>query len=287
MMAIFPEIAAAVAANDIEQIAVLVRKYFGGDQTYRPQPDIELIFKDIGLPIFTKDIDSKAALIAKDEKGRFDVVSIHAQEKRGYCERRFLLAHQLGHYFLHMQPLIARGDWRSSGFRETQCPMRRYEIMIENVQDPEQDERREAEADQFAAALLLPKGMVKRAESKILDREKLADFFGVTKGVIQRRLEEIGSVESSPSSFFAAERQISGKRSEEPLVPTQSKIGHEELAKEISYPQGQDATPTLTKPQAAKAYNKLEEPQPPAEENPIKGMGRIREIAKMLENKMR
>jgi len=280
MIAIFPEIAGAVAAQEYEQLGVLVRKYFGEDEKFKPQPDLERLFRQVGIIVDTQDVPYDGAMVARDEKGRFDVMAILSQNLDCRLKKRFLMAHQLGHYFLHIQPLIARGDWRNSGFRETSCPMKRYELLVENVNETEEDEKREQDADRFAASLLLPRGMLLRARAKIEDPEVLASFFGVTKAVLTRRLEEVMPDETAaPQSFLVAERHLNGKRASDVLAPNQPKASTEELQAEL---QGK-VPETVTSPKSTPYHSQQTKKDPESSEG---GLSRLREIAQKIENKM-
>ena len=76
MIAIFPEIAACAASGNVEKLAVLVRKYFGGDQTYAPKLDTMKLMQQAGLEVQVLPIASQAALLAKDENGAFRIVAV-------------------------------------------------------------------------------------------------------------------------------------------------------------------------------------------------------------------
>jgi len=206
MIAIFPEIAAAAAAGDVERLAILVRRYFGGQETFAPKPGVVPLLMSAGLEVRRLAMDTLGALVAKDERGAFSITAI-VSERLDIEDSRFLLAHMLGHYLLDVQPLIARGDWQMSGYRETVCPLKRY------VQGGDWvtgfDAKREARADAFAATLLLPAAMVRRAAAKLADPDQLGAFFGVSRPCMLRRLEDLGLIEpGSPVNFLDAERQI-------------------------------------------------------------------------------
>lgn len=208
MIAIFPEIVAASAQRDIERLSVLARRYFGGGGTFSPRPDVKALLVNAGVGVETLPLDTPGALVAKDERGRFQIVAI-ISERRDEGEARFLLAHMLGHVLLDIMPLIARGDWQMSGYRETLSPMSRYvQGGLDQSGSPEQ--RREDAADRFAAALLMPLGMVRRAQESLKDLERTAQFFGVPTPLLERRLQDIGVLTVRPVNFLDAEKTIGG-----------------------------------------------------------------------------
>lgn len=209
MIAIFPELAQSAASGDAERLGLLARKYFGGPQAYAPRPDVEKLARDAGIRVERLPLEAHGALLAKDEKGRFTIVAVIPQAT---CEMtaRFTLAHLLGHYFMDVQPLIARGDWQVSGYREVTCPLKRYAGQMEAVAQNAVMQQRELKADTFAASLLMPRGMVRKAMEKLGEVEKVAAFFSVTRGCLARRLSDLGmTAGGTPVSFLHAE-QLSG-----------------------------------------------------------------------------
>ena len=207
MIAIFPEIAASAATGDVESLAILVRRYFGGADTFVPNPQIDALIKRFGLLLRRTVLPMHGALLAKDERGAFTIVVV-VQEKREALAERFLLAHLLGHFLLDVQPLIARGDWQVSGFQEIIHPLERYTTLSSSPHTDPRGAKIEARADRFAAALLLPRGMVRKALETLRDPAKVATFFGVTPACLTRRLQELGGAHDGPVDFFDAEGQI-------------------------------------------------------------------------------
>lgn len=213
MIAIFPETLASAAKGDIEELAVVTRRYYGGEEKFAPNPDIASLVMRVGLEVETLPIEGLGALVAKDEQGVFSITAFLSPliDKAG---SRFLLAHMLGHYFLDIQPLIAKGDWQRSGFRETICPLRRYTQDDLTTQSPTFELAKEVRADLFAAALLMPLGMVKRAMEAMQNEQKVARFFGVTIPCLERRLMDIGLVTKEPANFLEAEATLGREKSQ-------------------------------------------------------------------------
>lgn len=212
MIAIFPEIVAAAAKGDVERLAVLARKYFGAGDAYAPRLDVQALLVYAGVEVEALPLETPGALVAKDERGAFKIVAIVGTH-RDEAETRFLLAHMLGHVMLDILPVIARGDWQVSGLREVASPLKRYgqggvDQMPGQGAGPEA--RREELADRFAAALIMPLGMVRRAHEKFQDVAKTAAFFGVPRACLERRLVDIGVVLSDPVNFLDAERKLGG-----------------------------------------------------------------------------
>lgn len=227
MIAIFPELVNLARSADLEKLAVMTRRYYGREDTFRPQPDVEGLLRHAGIRVERLPHASEATLLAKDEHGKFVIIAI-IQPDLEPAVARFLLAHQLGHYLLDIQPLIAQGDWQVSGFRESQCPSRRYAAGEPPAPAQAFDARREARADAFAAALLMPIGMVRKAYERLRDPERLAQFFGVTTSVVMQRLEllSLGNF-AGPRSFLDAEARLAASGSYEPVA---AEVNVDELA---------------------------------------------------------
>ncbi len=298
MIAIFPETLACAAKGDMEELAVHVRQYFGANEKHAPNPDIQLIVERVGLTVESLPMEAMGALVAKDERGVFTTAVLYSPmvEKQ---TRRFLLAHMLGHYLLDIQPLIARGDVQRMGFREQNCPLRRY-IQGDSIEmSPSFDLAKEMRADLFAGALLMPVGMVKRAMETLQDREKVARFFNVSVACLHRRLVDLGLHVESPAHFLDAEASLAGKRG--PLYPGTETLDSSDGSNGARASLEAPTEPTTPRAFAASTYGHTAittshdtEPQRAKERSPgpraskgassrRSGMQRLREIARQLD----
>lgn len=308
MIAIFPELVQAARTLDVEKLAVLVRKYFGDSDTFRPAPDVERLVRAVGIRIERINTESRGALLAKDQNGRFAIVAL-IDPSLDDAASRFLLAHQLGHFLLDIQALIAQGDWQISGYRELQCPQRRYAAGEPPAPAEAIDLRREERADAFAAALLMPAGMVKRAYTRLKTLEKVATLFRVTPAVAKRRFQALGLIQpEAPVSFLDAESRLVNKgqatvsmhqNRESPLTESSTVVsnspslprafaaaryGQTEQATRQTLPLADSRGPISqgnTSP-ASGPDPSMEEGQPAAQPGK-KGLARIRELAMKLE----
>lgn len=281
MIAIFPAISACAASGDVEKLGVLVREYFAGDNKFAPQLSVEPMLKHMGIPVSRIALDGIGALVAKDQNGRFEITAV-INPHSSACHERFLLAHLLGHYLLHVQPFIARGDWLLSGFRETQCAMDRYAEGIRGSSLSPFEAKRELQADLFAAALLIPKGMVKRAMTKLGDTQKAAHFFGVSEAALVTRLEQISDSGNGPHNFLAAEHQLQAASGEAVIHKKAS-----ETAQAIKSYQDKNAKLASGNPAKPESENRAAGLVSEVKNLPGRltrgGMDRIREIAKLME----
>lgn len=104
--------------------------------------------------------------IQKQDNGFIIFVSPFQSAER----RTFVIAHELGHLFLHMGYQINEELWGKSD-----------NLVFNEYINPE----KELEANEFASALLMPKNKYKEIMDKntignIVETKKIADFFGVS-----------------------------------------------------------------------------------------------------------
>jgi Zn-dependent peptidase ImmA (M78 family) len=98
------------------------------------------------------------------------------------ARKRFSIAHELGHHFLH---LMDDGEMVT---RKTDLFRGYAGEPIETV-DP--NKRKEVEANQFAAAILMPEDLVKREFDKTPDVVSLAVLFNVSEEAMGIRLSSL------------------------------------------------------------------------------------------------
>ncbi|MGE0174290.1 MAG: ImmA/IrrE family metallo-endopeptidase [Oligoflexales bacterium] len=251
MLAIFPKVAECALDQDVEKLACMVRHYFGADKGYRPQISVLEICESISLPVYKYDLNYAGALVCKDQAGAFEACLFLNGNFATEFEREFTTAHMLGHFLLHIQPSIIRGELKSRGFKEAVSVHERY---AKGVYDGTREAALEKQADDFAASLFMPYGMLNRARLRIGDNNKLADFFGVPPGVLARRIQTISQAELTP---------------EPGLVHKNADVEH------VPSPNFLQLYQTMDKAKA----------EPPRAEAPKsgKGMDRIREIARKLD----
>src|SRR5262245_38084983 len=132
MIAIFPEIASASVAKQFDVLGILVRSYFAGDRRSAPQLDVKSIVQSAGIMVRRGQLQRNAvgAIVAKDTAGRVEVSIILTDRPLPVAEEAFLLAHLFGHWLIHIQPAIARGEWRTSGYTEFNLPSTYFDGMV-------------------------------------------------------------------------------------------------------------------------------------------------------------
>lgn len=291
MIAIFPKIANLAARNDYENLTCLIRKYYGKDEVYSPDLDMELIFKSIGIGISYLKLDTRAALIAKDESGRFQISAVLNDERWGRFEQKVTLAHLLGHYLLHVEPSIARGELNRIGFKEDISPIERFSLNLAG--NGKDTDRREVEADQFAASLLLPQAFIKRASEKISEKDKLAAFFGVPVQLLNYRLQRLGDLKDVESSSYV-EKPLTAKSGTPSFkkmadVSTEKNHGVNHNNKDLYVERPQslqvaNRAPLEREPSSLKQIENRFEPNNSTEPPLSKGLAKLRSLARKIDS---
>lgn len=131
-----------------------------------------------GVEVFEADFAEQdvAGLIKKNGED----VSIYVNSGDIPARKRFTIAHELGHLFLHLQNEDGNFiDNKVSLFRSSE---------IRNTLDA----NREAEANHFAAALLMPKAQVFQQWKKTRTVSSLAVIFNVSNAAMENRLRYLG-----------------------------------------------------------------------------------------------
>lgn len=152
-----------------------------------PPVDVERLAVSAGAVVrdrrFKGDPSLSGVLIREDGRAVIGVNSMHAPTRR-----RFTIAHELGHLVMHPgRPLIIDSSVR----------VNRRDRISSTATDLE-----EIEANQFAAALLMPASMVIEELERVVEHtpalrpadlaERLADIFDVSQQAMGFRLVNLG-----------------------------------------------------------------------------------------------
>ncbi len=215
MIAIFPEVASASFAKQYDKLGILVRQYFGGESQASPQISLTQIIESCGLSLARGVLrkSGAGAILARDKAGRVDVSVILPGAILAPEEERFLLAHLLGHWFVHIQPSIARGEWQTSGYNEDLLPSSYFEGRLFSEVCESRTMAIESEANLFALSLLLPKSMIIRAFEKLGNLERVAKFFQTPIHAVEVRLVQLGVLSPVAPDFVTAEKRMSPQTS--------------------------------------------------------------------------
>ena len=287
MLAIFPEISAAVKGGDLERVAVLIRTYFCGEAATQPKFAVEAMLKRYGIPVVRMQLQDIGRIAVRDERGSVQC-SIAVRDGLSAVQESFLLAHMLGHFILHVQPRIARAEWNTSGYREEVLPSDRYTHVIPTKNLPAALYNLEDQSDRFAGAVLMPAGMLRRAKEKLNSNDAVARVFGVSKEIVERRLDDINGIgvgDVIQEAIIGATRKGPQDHSGAASSAAKNHRPTEDTAHMVRESHHKDAP--VPRAVAAQSYSsgttqKAEEPGPQSLVSG-KGMERLREIARKLD----
>lgn len=143
------------------------------DMMYKAPVDVIGIAKAYGINVYTAEFDNEVsgAIRYDSQTKKFEII---VNKNNAEVRRRFTIAHELGHYFLHQEMLI-----NSDVHIDTL-----YRLAVQADKTTKEQER---EVDYFAGALL----MNRMAIEKLIENysvEELANIFGVSYSAMTVRL---------------------------------------------------------------------------------------------------
>jgi len=133
--------------------------------------NVELLAMSLGIDVVYSNLDNETSGIIKKEKdGRFKII---VNDNHPETRKRFTIAHELGHYFLHRH-LIGNGISDNCAYRSSTAGM---------YANTDIGRHEETEANRFAATILMPYKAIKRLqeEERINDPASIAQKLGVSK----------------------------------------------------------------------------------------------------------
>ncbi len=156
--------------NTLEAQAADVLAEVYGEEQIVPPVDLGKVAKKYGLSL------KKVNFSEPDALGQLDRVSktIYVADGEYFPRVSFTIAHELGHYILHK-------DKQKDTFWR-----------LDTVNLEMQDKTEEAEANTFAASLLMPKPLIEIWWSKTKDVTLMASVFGVSQAAMAYRLKNLG-----------------------------------------------------------------------------------------------
>lgn len=137
-----------------------------------------------GEIVYEDCVDGKEAKIEKVESSKCNY-RITLSKSTSQIRDRFTVAHEIGHLFLHMGYLVDDEKWNKTPLYQDSA----YYRFGHNEE--------EYEANEFAAALLMPKGEFfkiakKHLKDGVYDVEKIAKYFEVSIDAAKNRGRWIG-----------------------------------------------------------------------------------------------
>lgn len=135
--------------------------------------DVHAMASEIGLRIEERMLpDSISGKISKDWWGDY---TITVNDRHSATRQRFTVAHEIAHYILH-RDLIENGIVDNEMYRDHRI-----------------GDEREYQANSYAASILMPHWLVRKAWMKGLrDARSIARAFDVSTAVAEIRIKELG-----------------------------------------------------------------------------------------------
>lgn len=147
--------------------------------------DLGTISRVVGVRFQDADLDDDTSGALLKEPDRDPVILINAAH--GELRKRFTMAHEIAHFLRTRDDAL---EYRRVAFRRT---------VFVNGLTPEEEY-----ADEFAASLLMPEGMVRGLHADGLVDWELANRFGVSRAAMRRRMRELVG---SPATFAGFHNQ--------------------------------------------------------------------------------
>jgi Zn-dependent peptidase ImmA (M78 family) len=162
-----------LAQNDIESLAE-DKLYSYGFDTLPVDPLVITAIE--GIEVYDADFHNPgvSGLITKNGKE----ICIYVNSSDAPTRKRFTIAHELGHYFLHLQN-------EDGNFVDSINLFRNSDSLRS------EDASREVEANRFAAALLMPRDHVLQEWRKSKSVEFMAMHFDVSPTAMEFRLKNL------------------------------------------------------------------------------------------------
>lgn len=141
--------------------------------------DPVLLANQIGVAVYNAKFsaDTWAGLISK----RNQTTQIFVEQSDPPYRKRFSIAHELGHHFLHLVEDGEIIDSRADMFREKEP----------SGESMSTERIREIQANWFAAALLMPEDLVRMEWRKTPDMRRMAELFNVSEEAMGYRLDAL------------------------------------------------------------------------------------------------
>lgn len=137
----------------------------------------EDVAKNNNIKVFEWDLQSIGKDICWFIKYANDEFSIFIEESHHFNRKRFTLAHELGHYFLHNEVIKTDGIYIDN----------KESLMFRGLVYSEE----EHEANMFAAEYLMPENEVRKLYNKYWVTEILANHFKVSLLAMAYRIDNI------------------------------------------------------------------------------------------------
>lgn len=139
--------------------------------------DVVKIAKLNGITVYEGDLEKNVsgAIRYNQEKENFEIL-VNKNDTRE--RKRFTIAHEIGHFFLHREILMSDEI--------------HIDIMYRMPNEDEEQKRREKDVDYFAGALLMNKTLLTKMYNENNTITELAEIFDVSVSAMTVRLDILG-----------------------------------------------------------------------------------------------
>lgn len=134
----------------------------------------------LGIKYSEQDLDNGVSGFLRQTEENSSVYEIVVNKNHGPKRKRFTVAHELGHFFMHKH-LISRS--MQPAFRAEAGTMNKNDLI---------KEYHEVEANRFAASILLPEEKVREKHANGMRVSELAAYFNVSEMAVGYRLKNLG-----------------------------------------------------------------------------------------------
>lgn len=162
--------------EDLEELATQI--LLDNDMLYKTPVRIIQIAKSYNINVYEAELDNEVsgAIRYNDKNEKFEIL---ANKKNVWVRKRFTVAHELGHYFLHQNMLKNSDVHIDTLYRAT-------------TQIDEKTKEQEKEVDYLAGALLMNKMVLEKLIDDNYTIEELAEIFDVSSSAMTVRLDILG-----------------------------------------------------------------------------------------------
>lgn len=147
------------------------------DDEYYPLVSLAEMAKSLGIKVYEDDLTSISGslngFITYDDPDKKTNPRIYIEKTMNSERRRFTLAHELGHHFLHAGLKLRLDNFDYSA--------------------PDKDTLEETEANYFAASLLIPKELLLPRLNEKKSASELATYFKVSLSAMKNRIRWIAA----------------------------------------------------------------------------------------------
>lgn len=117
-----------------------------------------------------------------DDRQTGDTLTLLVNQADPPYRKRFTIAHELGHHFLHLMSDGEFVDGEANLFRMPQ----------EDAKELTPDRRQEIQANMFAAALLMPEEHIRSEWPRLRSIDEMAQLFNVSESAMGIRIDQLG-----------------------------------------------------------------------------------------------